>query len=235
MSHNLDDLENAIGHAFADRSLARVALAHPSAAPDEAIPPGGNQRLEFLGDAVLDLVVSEALYQRHPEAREGRLGEMRAACVSGPALATAARRLGLERHLRVGEGERRNNPEPGDAALEDAFEALIGAVFRDGGYAAVRAVVNGVLADELERAPNATAEANPKGRLQEWTQAHRRGATPDYAHLEPGGPDHARSFRAVVRLNGEELGRGEGGSKKAAETEAARDALRRLRISEGAE
>lgn len=212
-----------LGHSFSDGGLLELALRHPScgAGPD-------NQRLEFLGDAVLDLVLAESLYQAHPEAPEGKLDRMRAGLVNGRALAALARRLRLEAALEVGEAHREHRPEPSDAMLEDALEAVLGALFLDAGFEKARLVIRDLLKDAIEAAEARFAPGNPKSRLQEWSQRTQAGAVPEYACLEASGPGHARRYRVAVRLAGRELGRGEGGSKKMAELAAAEAALAAL-------
>lgn len=213
-----------IGHRFSDSRLLELALTHPSC----RIGQNDNQRLEFLGDAVLGLVVAEALYHNNPQLDEGALDRMRAGLVNGKALSTHARALGMDKLLQVSDAQRQHHSEPSASMLEDAFEALIAAIHLDGGIDAARAFILRALGDAIESAPARSQSVNPKGRLQEWVQQHYQGAVPHYQALSTEGPDHARVYQAAVLLNGAELGRGQGSSKKAAEIEAAADALQQL-------
>jgi ribonuclease-3 len=130
--------------------------------------------------------------------------------------------------LKVSQAQRQHHPEPSAAMLEDAFEAVIGAIHIDGGIDAARGVILNLLADALQAAAQSDQQGNPKGRLQEWAQQHHDGIVPDYIALPEQGPDHARIYGAVVELQGQELGRGQGSSKKAAESAAAENALQQL-------
>jgi len=212
------------GYDFKDSSLLDQALTHASRGPEEA----HNERLEFLGDAVLGLVIAETLFARHGDANEGALDQMRAGIVNGRALAAVARECGLDRELRVGEGHRNHRPEPSDAMLEDALEALIAAIYLDGGHAAAARWIRERFARRLAAAEGERGERNPKGRLQELTQVGGTGGVPEYELIEESGPDHAKRYLACVRLDGRELGRGTGSSKKAAESAAATAALKAI-------
>jgi ribonuclease-3 len=216
--------EDQIGHRFSDSGLLELALTHPSC----RIGQNDNQRLEFLGDAVLGLVVAEALYRNNPQLDEGALDRMRAGLVNGKALSTHARALGIGTFLQVSDAQRQHHAEPSSGMLEDAFEALIGAIHLDGGIDAARAFILRALGDAIESAPARSQSINPKGRLQEWAQQQHDGAVPHYTALSAAGPDHARVYQAAVHLNDTELGRGQGSSKKAAESAAAAEALRQL-------
>jgi ribonuclease-3 len=224
MTHPLKPLEKKIGYRFSDGNLLELALTHPSC--DAKV--GDNQRLEFLGDAVLDLVIAEALYQDNPDLHEGALDHMRAGLVNGKALTVHARTLGLGTALQVSEAQRQHHSEPSAAMLEDALEALIGAIHLDGGIEAARTFILHTLSDAIQKAQSNSELGNPKGRLQEWTQLHHSGAVPDYTALPEEGPEHARTYSAVVQLDGKELGRGCGRSKKSAESAAAEHALQQL-------
>lgn len=213
-----------IGYNFSDPALEMLAYTHSSC--DAA--RGNNQRLEFLGDAVLDLVVAEALYQRLPVHDEGALDQARASLVNGRSLAGMAKELNLGVRLQVSKSQRKHQPEPSDAMLEDALEALIGAVYLDGGVEAARAFVLRLFESRLESIETDLKQRNPKSQLQEWAQKHHGGAVPEYTLLRAEGPDHQRSYTAQVLLNGKQIGQGEGSSIKGAETAAARTALARL-------
>ena len=211
-------------HNFQDESLLKLALTHSSC--DRV--GGDNQRLEFLGDAVLDLIVAESLYAKFPEADEGTLDRCRASIVNGKSLARAATAKGLSEYLEVGEAQRQHHPEPSKAMLEDALEALIGAIYLDGGMKAARETIMHLFGKQIEAILLTTGSQNPKGKLQEWSQKNRKGEVPSYAELPAEGADHERTYTAAVSLSGKELGRGTGSSKKAAETKAAQAALDNL-------
>lgn len=224
MQTNLSTLENKINHHFRDRSLLEMALKHPSL----DLGVHDNQRLEFLGDAVLDLIVAEALYLEHPESEEGKLDRMRAGIVSGKALAPKALELGLDQYLVVSEAQRAHHPKPSKGMLEDALEAVIGAVYLDGGFEAARQSVERILGEAIDQSAEQSAGGTPKNRLQEWTQKQHAGAKPHYTLVSAEGPDHARVYTVSVEIEDKSVGRGTGGSKKAAEVAAAEDALRKL-------
>ena len=225
MTPPLNSFEKKTGYRFTDTSLLELALTHPSCRVDQ----NDNQRLEFLGDAVLGLVVAEALYRNNPQLDEGALDHMRASLVNGKTLTTHARALGVGTVLQVSDAQRQHHAEPSSGMLEDAFEALIGAIHLDGGIQAARSFILRTLGDAIEAAPAISTSINPKGRLQEWAQQQHDGAVPHYSALSPAGPDHARVYQAAVQLNDTELGRGQGSSKKAAETAAAANALQQLK------
>ena len=211
-------------HNFQDESLLKLALTHSSC--DRV--GGDNQRLEFLGDAVLDLIIAESLYAKFPEADEGALDRCRASIVNGKSLARAATAKGLGEYLEVGEAQRQHHPEPSKAMLEDALEALIGAIYLDGGIKAARETIMHLFGKQIEAIVLTTGSQNPKGKLQEWSQKNRKGEVPSYAELPAKGADHERTYTAAVSLSGKELGRGTGSSKKAAEAKAAQAALDNL-------
>lgn len=217
-------IQSILGHSFKDVSLLQLALTHSSC----TLRTGDNQRLEFLGDAVLDLIIAETLYAKFPEADEGALDRGRASIVNGKSLAQVASKVALGQYLEVGEAHRQHHPEPSHAMLEDALEALIGAVFLDGGLDAARRSVRQLFDKELDRIQLNSETQNPKGRLQEWAQKYNEGEVPTYQELEAEGPDHDRRYGAAVFLAEKELGRGYGSSKKSAEANAAKVALKKL-------
>ena len=224
MEANLRAFAASAGMDFSDPALLERALTHPSCRSED----GDNQRLEFLGDAVLDLVIAAALFSAHPGADEGDLDRMRAAIVNGTALSARARELGIDTVLRTSEAQAKHLPEPSDGMIEDALEALIGAVYLDAGFPAAEAFVRRHFDAAIRGAAEETGRANPKTRLQEWTQNRFDGALPEYRQLEAEGPDHRRVYSASVHFRGEEIGRGSGSSRKAAEAAAADDALKRI-------
>jgi len=186
---------------------------------------GHNEVLEFLGDAVLDLAISELLIRRYPERSEGDLSRMRAGLVNSDVLAEKAAQLSLGALLRLGKGEERSGGRTKPSILAGAFEALIGAVFRDGGYGAALAVIECYFAADLGETQ--LGQRDFKTRLQEISQMLFR-APPVYRIVSEKGPDHAKRFVAEIAVNGKVLGRGEGSSKKQSEQEAAKKALAKL-------
>ena len=224
----LQPLEQMLGHEFRDASLLRLALTHPSASGNQSKPSDDNQQMEFLGDAILQAVISEALYRLHPGKNEGHLTKARAGLVNGTMLAAKATALGLEQHLVLGRGQRTEFERGRESALEDALEALVAALYLDGGLDAARDFVSRIFAEELANPDSIPAIDNPKGELQERLQGGT-GVSPTYELLSASGPAHDRKFEVAVLQAGKELGRGTGGSKKEAESRAASAALDRLR------
>ncbi|MBL9191423.1 MAG: ribonuclease III [Opitutaceae bacterium] len=225
MIPSLSDLQERLGYTFRDPGLLVEALTHPSYLQDDPKTTQSNQRLEFLGDAVLHLLLTDALFQRYPEEREGSLTKRRATLTKGTYLAGLARHLGLEAMLRLGGGEESTGGRSRAAALEDAMEAVIGAIYRDSDFATVRTVVLAWYGDVDRRVAELESGENPKGRLQERVQpVHGNGAL-RYEVSSIDGKDHERSYEVVVYLKDQSIGRGRGPSKKVAEEAAAREAL----------
>ncbi len=226
---SLTSLETRLGVTFRDRSLLLAALTHPSYANEHPSDPAPtNERLEFLGDAALSLVVAETRYQRFPGVQEGRLTEWRSHVVQGPTLARVAReRIDLGPALRLGRGEEQTGGRERDGNLERAYEAIIGALYLDQGIEAVRGFVTRTLGDEFDRLADEAAVLNAKGALQELAQDSR--GRPEYVVISQEGPDHSRRFEVEVRVGGEALGRGTGNSRQEAEKQAALQALPLLR------
>jgi ribonuclease-3 len=238
----LAELEAALGHGFARPELLVHALTHRSLANEEVAGTGDNERLEFLGDAVLGLVVAEALYLLHPEWQEGELTRVRAQLVSRQHIAEVAAAIGLGRHLRVSRGEDKSGLRRKSTVLSNTMEAVLGALLLDGGLEPVKAFVRrwvmGEAAEELARELlSGDALGNYKSALQEYLQAERAGA-PVYRVKSESGPDHHKRFLVEVRLQsgegepGKQLARGMGSTKKHAEQDAARRALERLKAAE---
>jgi ribonuclease-3 len=229
MSAPLEQLQERIGHAFRDAALLERAVTHPSFLPEHPAIAESNQRLEFLGDAVLQLVLTEQLFQLFPADREGVLSKRRAALANGVFLARLAREIGLDAALRLGASEESTGGRARLSSLEDAFEALIGAVYLDADLASARRVVLGIYGPLAERLAVVEDVENPKGRLQELVQpAHGNNAL-RYEVVRTEGEDHAREYEVAVYLFERELGTGRGPSKKLAEEAAARVALATLR------
>lgn len=224
-------LQARLGHAFARPALLTEALTHPSYVNEHPEAAPHNQRLEFLGDAVLQLIVTDALFARHPEATEGGLSRSRSILTKGRCLTQLALDLGLDAALRLGGSE--NTPEGRARAsnLEDAFEAVVGALYLDAGLERARARILAAYGSIEERLAVGGETDNPKGRLQELVQpVHGTGAL-RYDTRQAGGPDHGREYSSQVLLGDRLLGEGRGSAKKAAEEAAARQALARLAVS----
>jgi ribonuclease III len=221
----LDSLQRRLGVEFRDPLLLETATTHRSTVNER--PEAGlqdNERLEFLGDAILGAIVAEELYRAFPSAPEGSLTVMRADLVREAALARWARLLDLGTYLVVGKGEDQRGGRERDALLSSAFEAVIGAIYLDQGHEAARRVVAGLVADELPHlSPSAPAQ-DPKSELQQRVQA-RFHALPSYRVVSTAGPEHRPLFTVEVAVEGEVSGVGTGPSKQAAEQEAARQAL----------
>ena len=223
---NLDCLEKRLGYAFADRALLLQALIHSSWAAENSLPVvQNNERLEFLGDAVLDLAVGAVLFNRFAEMREGELSRLRAAVVNTSHLALMAGELSLGEYLFLGKGEAASLGRQKPSILGCAYEALIGAIFLDGGHAAAATFVEKQFAAYLVRGMDAMRLlGDAKSRLQEESQ-ERFNVTPVYQLEKEEGPDHAKFFTVSVRLGAQVLAMGAGSSKKEAEQQAAATAL----------
>ena len=227
-------LEARLGYAFRDAALLRLALTHPSVAHELRTPAQHNQRLEFLGDAVLQLVLTRALYERFPEFGEGPLTKARAKLVNRRSLADHGRKLELGAHLILSRGEDLHGGRERPSALADTFEAVMGALFLDGGYEAAREFILRDFGGYLSSLQVIPTMENPKGELQEFLQTTSNEA-PRYHVVSATGPDHNRIFECTVHHAGLELARGSGKSKKAAESEAALNALAKLRAEKPTE
>jgi ribonuclease-3 len=230
------------GAAFAERlglpvrdlELLEQALVHSSWLHEHRESARGhNERLEYLGDAVVTLAMSEALFARHPDDDEGMLSARRALLVSSVGLARLAARIDLGPHLLLGEGEAARGGRRRPSLLGQAFEAVAGAIYLDLGWEATRAWLVSVAAPEIEADASILALKSPKSRLQEWTQ-RMTGERPHYRVLEALGPNHDKLFRIEVLVAGEVLGSGEGPSRRIAETQAAAEALDALLVREQA-
>jgi ribonuclease-3 len=216
---------------FHDPSLLERALTHRSYLNEHAeLALEDNERLEFLGDAVLDFVTGAWLYNRFPEMPEGRLTSLRAALVKTATLAEFARQVGIDEQLRLGRGESGTGGRGRTSLLADAFEAVLGALYLDQGVQAVQDYLERLLPLEADRILAEERDRDAKSMLQEWSQAER-GLTPRYRTIAEEGPDHAKHFTVEVRLGEEVVGRGTGLSKQAAAQAAARDALDRLDVT----
>jgi len=218
-------LENAIGLAFVDKSLLQRALVHRSYLNEH--PEFGledNERLEFLGDAVLDFLIGEYLYHRFPELHEGPLTSLRSVLVRRDTLADFARHLSLGAHLMMGQGEASSGGRERPAILCAVFEALVGAVYLDRGLQTVRELLAPLIAPKVAQTLREQLDKDHKSRLQELTQSVLHH-TPRYSTVEETGPEHAKTFTVQVTINGRPYGHGVGRSKQEAEQQAAQDAL----------
>lgn len=219
-------LESLLGHRFTKIEWLERALTHRSHAFNSGAPH--NERLEFLGDSVLGLVVSCALVSKFADWNEGRLSKARARLVSVSSAEEAANRLNLGQYLRLGPGEEKTGGRHKQNLLADAYEAVVGAIFRDAGFGAAAAFVDRSLLYEPAAITELLAEPDHKSALQEWLQS--RGLPPaEYRVIDESGPEHAKTFRVSARVNGRALSEAEGRSKKIAQQAAAFVALKLLR------
>lgn len=224
----LTELESRIGYAFRKRELLIEALSHRSHA-NEVGDGQDNQRLEFFGDSILSFLVSSILYKNFPDAREGRLTRMRGGLVDEPALAKVALSIDLGSALLLGKGEEKSGGRLKPSILADGCEALLAAVYLDGGITAAKRVVKRLFESSIETLYKGSAKGEDyKTELQELVQS-RGGNSPGYRLAGSSGPDHERLFVVEVMIDGAVAGRGEGGSKKRAEQAAAAAALATLR------
>ena len=223
-----EELEARLGHVFQQPERLEAALTHRSYSAEAGRPDASeNQRLEFLGDAILGAIVAEWLVAHQAHWREGTLTKVRSRLTNSAALARVARQVELGRFLRLGRGEDRSGGRHKGALLADALEAVLGALWLDGGLEPVRRFFARWFDGELAAALAAGGDDNPKGDLQERLQQEQH-ASPRYEILQTSGPAHARRFKIAVYGGDTLLGEGEGPSKREAETKAARQALKRL-------
>lgn len=222
------ELQEKLGYNFKDEALLKLALTHPSVAHESATYVPHNQRLEFLGDAVLGLVLTHELYEKFKDVAEGPLTQGRAQMVNRRTLAEQAERLGIGRHLILSNGEESSGGRERESNLADAFEAVLAAMFLDGGYRTARTFILEHFREVFGGLKEIPSLNNPKGELQEALQ-EECVEPPRYELTSTTGPDHDRVFECAVYHGQTELGRGTGKSKKAAESEAASAALENLR------
>lgn len=221
----MEALEKVIGYQFKNKDLLIEALTHPSMAYELQKNQGDNQRLEFLGDAVLQLVLTEKLYAMFPGFPEGRLTKLRARLVSKDALQEFSRSMGLGEFLRMSKGEESSGGRDRASTLADAFESVTGAIYLDSGLEAARDMILKICADWISQVAESPDERNPKGQLQEVLQAIAPEA-PVYEVISESGPDHDKKFAIEVIWQIKRLGQGTGNSKKNAEANAAKEALK---------
>lgn len=227
MRDPLEWVEDVLGYRFSDTAILTEALTHRSA--------GGpnNERLEFLGDAILNFVIADLLLHEHPDSSEGDLSRLRATLVKGPTLANLAAEIDVGQYLELGAGERKSGGSRRESILADALEALFGAIYVDGGYGPARRSIVDLFTTPLQSLPAASELKDPKTQLQELLQA-RGMPVPSYSVEDVAGAAHEQTFRVrcvVASLSIEEFG--EGGSRRRAEQQAARKVLERLVDGEG--
>jgi len=228
---SLDDIQARIGYQFRDIGLLQTALIHSSYANEYNNDLEHNERLEFLGDAVLELIISEALYLKYPQTREGDLTRMRARLVSEPSLADMARKLELQNDLYLGRGEEIQGGRERDAILCDAIESILGAVFLDSGFESVKQVILRLFADKWPSRIRAQPRKDAKSKLQEITQKEYQ-ERPKYYLLDSFGPEHAKTYQVEITLPNGSTQTAEASSLKKAEQLAAEKALQILRTEE---
>lgn len=222
------EFENIIGYTFQNKALLRNALTHSSYINEHKLQRNDcNERIEFLGDAVLELVSSEYLYKLYPDEEEGKLTRLRAALVCEPALAFDAKPMQISRFLRLGKGEDQCGGRYRDSVVSDAVEAVIGAIYLDGGIESAKTFIHHFILDDINKAGRFF---DAKSELQELAQ-DILGATPEYTITGSSGPDHAKTFSASVTISGQPYGEGTGSTKKQAEQSAAWTAMNNLKNS----
>ena len=228
LKEGLAALEEETGYVFRNKELLALALTHSSYANEnKSGNRANNERLEFLGDAVLELVISEYVFKHFGDMPEGGLTKLRAGIVCEPTIAKKARELSFNRYVFLGKGEEQSRENMRDSILADTFEAVTGAIYLDGGLAAAKNFLLRVLSEEISELKTSYRNLDCKTRLQEVVQRSGK-KTLSYTITDERGPDHNKIFAAQVNLNGEPLGAGEGRSKKEAEQSAAYDALQKL-------
>ncbi len=223
IASKVGEIEAKIGYRFADKKLLTLAFTHRSYINESRTALHHNERLEFLGDSILGLMVSEYLYCTLPDLPEGELSALRAKLVEAVSCISYIQKLDLEKYLLLGRGERMNDGRGRESILSDLFEAIIGAIFLDGGFGAAQKFFFGHFNEEIDSIIQAPLR-NPKAVLQDFCQKNFQ-KTPHYKVLEETGPDHSKIFKIVVVLHEKELAYGEGPSKKEAQQAAAKNAL----------
>ena len=224
----MQSFQQAIGYRFKNPALLHEAITHPSLAHENGHGPvPHNQRLEFLGDAVLQLVLTDRIYKLYPDWPEGKLTQTRAHLANRHTLFRRAQAIDLGKHLLLGKGEEGSGGRARLSNLADAYEALLGAVYLDGGMRAARKFILSQFSEEFANLKQSAPRTNPKGQLQEVLQA-KSTTNPIYRVVHESGPDHSKHFEVVVEWQGREIGRGSGNSKKQAEIAAALVALETL-------
>lgn len=226
--NNLEALETRIGYSFGNQNLLKEALTHRSYLNENpSWPLPHNERLEYLGDAVLELAVTKAIFSAFPNSQEGELTLLRAALVNYQFLAEVASSIGLHECLYLSRGEARDSSRAKEVILANAIEALIGAIYIDGGFDPSEEFINKFVNSKAREVMEAGKYKDAKSKLQEFMQEHKK-ITPTYRVIGESGPDHKKTFRVAVMVGSEQLAEGEGLSKQEAETSAAKNALQQL-------
>lgn len=224
------DLEQVIGYSFKDKALVKRALTHSSYANEQKINKSGDyERLEFLGDAVLELVSSDFFYHEYPQMPEGRLTKLRSSHVCEPALAFCAREFGLEQFILLGKGEERTGGRERDSIISDVCEAIIGALYLDGGMDVAHRFIHRFILNDIE---NKSLFYDSKSILQETVQANGHISL-EYKLISEEGPDHDKIFTVQVYIGGKAAGTGSGKTKKGAEQKAAYEAIKLIKENNG--
>ena len=226
--------QEVIAYRFTDPSLLILSLTHPSFHEHDKTKPN-NQRLEFLGDSVLSLILTDELYQEFPRANEGDLTQYRASLIRGESLAQMAKHLKIQDYIFLSPSEKNNQGHLRESTLEDAMEALIGAIYLDGGLSSIKELVLHWIHDLWGGMAKNISQHNPKGQVQEWIQENRPKAKIKYNIIKETGPDHAKQFESEIIIDRKTYGKGVGKSKKDAETNAALVAMKRLTETKPAE
>lgn len=221
------ELEKRLGYGFRKKDLIEMALVHRSYRFEVKNIESDNQRLEFLGDAVLGMVVAAQLYRAHAHVDEGVLTERRSRVTSGKALAETAARIGLGEFIRLGKGEEQAGGRQRQSLLADALEAVVGAAYLDGGLRAVEKIAAQLFPGVMDSVVREAWQDNPKGKLQEVVQ-RLHGRSPEYRCVNEEGPPHRKTFSVEAVVNGKVMGRGEGSSRQSAEVKAATEAVTML-------
>ena len=222
----LKTLQKKLKYKFKDRELLTQALTHPSFVQGTEHSNNHYQRLEFLGDAVLGMVVADELFTTYPNEREGFLTKARSSICHGKGLTRLAKKLDLQDYLRLGKGEKKGKSKDRSQVLGDCLEALIGAVYLDGGYKPARRLIISWLDDQLDTIHTEMVSINHKGTLQEWSQAHYGKNRFHYEMEKASGPDHAKEFTVSIQIDGSAITKATGFSKKEAESLAAQEVLK---------
>ena len=227
MSESLKQLQATIGYEFKNPDLLREAMTHKSDSAEWNVKYD-NQRLEFFGDAIVEMVLTRYLFFRYPALQEGDLTKIRSAVVNQDSLARFARSIGLGSYMQFGQGEIDSHGSERESTISDAFEALAAAIYLDGGYDEAEKFILSVFTKEIPDPRDMLATLNPKGLLQEYAQAEC-GKTPTYQILQVSGPQHEPCFEVAVFLDGKQLGTGKAQNRKNAEQAAALAALQHLK------
>lgn len=229
MKYDLENLEKSIGYKFKNTELLYTALTHSSFSNEQkakGIPCECNERLEFLGDAILSMITSEYIFTKYPDTPEGDLSKLRAEAVEGDSEKDYSKKLGVGEHLILGKGEELSGGRNKKKLLEDAFEAIVAAIYLDGGYDAACSFVLQFIVGKLDGAITDTDSTDYKTKLQILIQKEGPGEHLEYRTVSESGPDHNKTFEVDVMLNSNIIGHGQGSSIKHAEKAAAKDALR---------